>query len=162
MLSKKIFLIGLILWDALLLHAAEVRRSSHLKAFNFASEATVCFGIIPASLPRYGGRRCRLGFFAQSALVILEFCPLHYALLATYGELYKRGRPLRKLQDQVGVVVFHLVDSLHLRVSHESPFLPLLLRTNSPLSRNRLYTPSFFTIAFANCLPDHACLNNGE
>jgi hypothetical protein len=43
----------------------------------------------------------------------LEFRPLHRAFVATYGEFYKRGRPLRGLQDQVGVVVFHLVDILN-------------------------------------------------
>ena len=82
-------------------------------AFNLASEATVWFGITPLVPTTTGCRSC---FFAQSALVLLEFCPFHHAVVATYGELWKRGRPLRELQDQVGVVVFHLVDSLHRRV----------------------------------------------
>jgi hypothetical protein len=99
-------------------------------AFNFASEVTVCFGItslVPTTIGRT--TRCRLCFFAQLAFALLEFCLVHHALLATYGELYKRGRPLRKLEDQVGVVVFNLVDSLYLRISHESPFFAVALQS---------------------------------
>ncbi len=59
---------------------------------------------------------------------------------------YKRGRPLRELQDQVGVVVFHLVDSLHLRIPQESPFFAVALKNELLRRRFRL------VLAFATCL----------
>ncbi len=88
-------------------------------------------------------------FLAQSVFVLLEFRPLHHAVVATYGELYKRGRPLRELQDQVGVVVFHFVDSLHLRIPQESLFFAVAFMNE--LLRRR-FRPNFSTIAFATCL----------
>jgi hypothetical protein len=59
------------------------------------------------------------------------------AVVATYGELYKRGRPIRELQDQVRVVVFHRVDSLHPRIPQESPFFAVAFKSELPLRRFR-------------------------
>ncbi len=63
----------------------------------------------------------------------------------------KNAVGLRELQDQVGVAVFHLVDSLHLRVPQEFSFFAVAFK-NELLRRRFRPVLGFATIAFATCL----------
>jgi hypothetical protein len=96
------------------------------------AKLTICFGNTPFVPTTIGRTTVALVLYRpvlcqKSVLVLLEFCPLSTLSSRHTGNSINTAFTLRELQDQVGVV-FHLFDSLQLRIPQESPFFSVAFK----------------------------------